>query len=112
MNQQNYREQMFKGLLQVIEDTGRNDKRYDETQKPRDILEMLELVLATSILATSVDRETIRESCEESYFNIRRMALTLYEDDLKKEMMQFNTPEGGGVPVKNKSKESLRPGNA
>ena len=111
MTQPNYREQMFKGLLQVIENIGKNDKKYDENQKPRDILEMLELILATSIVATSIDRETIRESCEESYFNIRRMALSMYEDGLKTELDQSHSSDSGKFPVKKNPKEQRPSGN-
>lgn len=80
MAENNYREQMFNDLVQVIENTGKGDDSYDDLQKARDILEILELILANSILATSINKETIRESCEESYINIRRIALSIYQD--------------------------------
>lgn len=85
MDQNNYREQMFNGLVKVLESIGKDDKPYDQSQKAKDMLEVLELVLASTITATSADRESVRESCEESYFNIRKIALTLYEEEQQTE---------------------------
>jgi len=80
MGHPSYREAMFNGVVKVLESIGREDRQYDATQKPGDILEMLELILASSISATSTDRESVRESCEQSYFNIKKIALALHAE--------------------------------
>ncbi|WP_196214903.1 hypothetical protein [Piscirickettsia salmonis] len=76
--QQDYRELMFDGLSQLIEDLGKEDVDYDDYQKSEDILEVLEGLLAYGIYNTSIDAETIRDSCEESYVHIKRKALMMY----------------------------------
>jgi len=86
MGHPTYREAMFNGVVQVLERVGREDKHYDTTQKPGDILEMLELILASSIAATSADREAVRESCEQSYFNIKKIALALHAEQRDPEL--------------------------
>jgi hypothetical protein len=56
----------------------RNDSNYDNYQKARDILDMLEGLLAYAIYNTCISPETIRDSAEESYVNIKRRALEMF----------------------------------
>ena len=83
----NYRDQMFDAISNIIEVTGRDDANYDNHQKARDILEMLESLLAYAIYNTCISPETIRDSCEESYVSIKKRALMMfdkfYEQDSK-----------------------------
>jgi len=72
-----YREEMFNNLADVIENTGKDDKGYDGLDKARDILEVLESLLAFAIYNTSISEETIKQSAEESHTNIREGALDM-----------------------------------
>ena len=81
MSEKNYREQMFNGILQVLDSTGKGDKPYDDTQKTIDMLEILELTLASTISAIAPDREAIREACDEAAFHIKKIALDLFEQE-------------------------------
>lgn len=77
-NNRNYRDQMFETISQVIEKAGGEDSDYDNYRKAQDILEVLESLLAYAIYNTCVSPETIRDSCEESYVNIKKRALSMF----------------------------------
>ncbi|STX27778.1 Uncharacterised protein [Legionella beliardensis] len=78
-----YKDKMFDGISKYIEETGSHDEHYTNEAKARDILEVLEALLAYTIYTTCVSKETVRDSCEESYFNIKRQALALMEKELQ-----------------------------
>ena len=79
---------MFAELSQVIEATGKGDESYDNKAKAVDILSVLESLLAYTIYTTCVTSEHVRDSCEESYMQIKRQAL---------EMIKANPPEDSKV---------------
>ncbi|MBA3662226.1 MAG: hypothetical protein H0W64_10880 [Gammaproteobacteria bacterium] len=74
----NYREQMLANISDVIEKTGAHDEKYDAFAKARDILDVLESLMAYAIYNTCISTETIRDSAEESYVNIKRRALAMF----------------------------------
>ena len=76
-----YREQMFDVISQAIENTGKGDESYDDHQKALDILGVLENLLAYTIYTTCDSAETVRDSCEESHVNIKKLALRLMESE-------------------------------
>jgi hypothetical protein len=78
-----YKDQMFDTIAKCIEETGKNDSNYTNEAKARDILELLESLLSYTIYATCISKETIRDSCEESYINIKRHALALMDKEHK-----------------------------
>jgi hypothetical protein len=79
----NHKDQMFDTISKCIEETGKNDPNYTNEAKARDILEVLEALLSYTIYTTCISKETIRDSCEESYINIKRHALALMDKELK-----------------------------
>jgi hypothetical protein len=81
MSEKNYREQMFNGILKVLETTGKGDQPYDDTQKTIDILEILELTLASTLIAIAPDKDSVRDACDEAAFHIKKIAINLYEQE-------------------------------
>ena len=79
----NHRNSLLDAIALAIEKTGHDDESYDDVQKARDILDVLESLLAYAIYNTSVNPDSIRDSCEESYVNIRRQALMLFNRDME-----------------------------
>jgi hypothetical protein len=78
-----YKDQLFDSTSKCIEEIGKQDESYTNEAKARDILEVLEALLSYTIYTTCVSRDTIRDSCEESYFNIKKQALMLMEKELQ-----------------------------
>ncbi|MCX7116609.1 MAG: hypothetical protein NTW94_01620 [Legionellales bacterium] len=72
---------MFEEISQIIEKTGADDAGYVAEKKALDIFAVLESLLAYTIYATSVSPETIRDSAEESYVNIKRQALHMLKEN-------------------------------
>jgi hypothetical protein len=72
-----YKDEMFEKMSQVIEEIGKDDESYDNYKKSTDVLEALEGLLSYAIYSTSIDSTTVRDSCEESYMNIKRTALRM-----------------------------------
>jgi hypothetical protein len=79
----NYRDEMFDTLANAIENVGKSDESYDNYLKALDILEVLESLLAYTIYNTCDSPETIRDACEESYINIKKRALLMFENSKK-----------------------------
>lgn len=79
--QPGYRDQMFDALSIAIENTGKDDPSYDNHQKALDILSVLENLLAYTIYSTCDSADTVRDSCEESHVNIKKMALRMMENE-------------------------------
>lgn len=79
-----YKEELFNTLADAIENIGKDDPTYSETQKALDILDVLESLLAYTVYSTSVSIETVRTSAEESYMNIKKRALDMMSDELNK----------------------------
>ena len=79
----NYRDQMFDTLANAIENTGKSDESYDNYLKALDILDVLESLLAYTIYNTSDSQDTIRDASEESYINIKKRALKMFENSKK-----------------------------
>ncbi len=79
----NYKEQMFDTLSTAIENIGKDDPSYTDHDKALDILDVLESLLAYSIFTTCVTSDNVRDSCEESYMNIKRRALRILEQEAK-----------------------------
>ena len=79
INERKYKECLFEKISDIIENIGQEDSNYDNYQKARDILEVLEGLLAYAIYNTCVSPETIRDSAEESYVNIKKKALEMYK---------------------------------
>ena len=80
-NQTSYREKMLQDISQVIENTGKVDTTYTNYQKALDILEVLEGLLAYTIFTTCTTVENIRDASEESYVNIKKSALMMFESE-------------------------------
>ncbi|STX51588.1 Uncharacterised protein [Legionella busanensis] len=78
-----YKDQLFDDISRCIEDVGSQDEQYNNEDKARDILEVLEALLAYTIYTTCISKDTVRDSCEESYFNIKRQALVLMDKELQ-----------------------------
>lgn len=76
-----YQQQMFEAVAKVIEEVGAGDKAYDDEKKALDILNVLESLLAYAIYNTSISAETIRDSAEESYVNIKKRALRMLKEN-------------------------------
>ena len=79
----NYRDEMFDTRANAIESVGKSDESYDNYLKALDILEVLESLLAYTIYNTSDSPETIRDACEESFINIKKRALLMFENGKK-----------------------------
>lgn len=80
-----YHEILFNTLAESIESVGKDDPNYSETQKALDILDVLESLLAYAIYSTSNSLETVRDSAEESYINIKKRALHMMNNELNGE---------------------------
>ena len=83
MNKISHRDTLIETISTAIEKSGQDDPTYDNIQKSRDILDVLENLLAYAICNTSISTDTIRDSCEESYVNIKRRALAMFEQEQK-----------------------------
>lgn len=84
MNQpKHYREALFDAIANTIENVGKNDPEYTPTQKSLDILDVLENLLAYTIYSTCNSLETVRDSAEESYVNIKKRALHMMKQELE-----------------------------
>ena len=77
-----YREEMFDKISKIIEETGSNDATYDSYKKAQDVLDVLEGLLSYAIYTTSISPETVRDSCEQSYVNIKKNALKMINKEL------------------------------
>ena len=75
-----YEKDMFDGISKIIEETGAGDEAYSNEDKALDILGVLESLLAYTIYTTCISPETIRDSAEQSYVNIKRQALQMLQD--------------------------------
>lgn len=75
-----YQRQMFDAIGKILEETGADDQMYSNEEKALDILNVLESLLAYSIYNTCISAETIRDSAEESYVNIKKRALRMLKD--------------------------------
>lgn len=75
-----HRDEMFDKVSKLIEETGKSDANYSDKEKALDILSVLEGLLAYTIYTTCINSETVRDSCEESYINIKRQALHMMEN--------------------------------
>lgn len=84
MKKIDYRELMLKKLAAIIEEIGVGDEEYNSVKKSLDVLEVLEILLAFAIYNTSNSIDTIRDSSEESYFNIKRRAIYYYKKKIEK----------------------------
>ena len=80
----NHRDEMFDALSEAIEKAGKTDKDYSNYDKALDILDVLENLLAYTIFSTCLTTEQIRDSCEESYFAIKKRALQIYHNENEK----------------------------
>lgn len=89
-----YRESLLNQLSEIIENHGANDKEYDNLTKALDILDVLEVLLAYTIYNTNVSADTIRDSAEESYFNIKRRALAHFRNDQEAERSKQRSSVG------------------
>lgn len=76
----NYEQEMFANISTIIEKTGAADEAYTAEKKALDILSVLESLLAYTIYTTCIDAETIRDSAEQSYVNIKRQALFMLKE--------------------------------
>jgi len=79
----NYREQMLTDIATVIENAGKDDEAYVDTDKALDILMVLEGLLGYTIFTVSEDANDVRDAAEESYMGIKRRALQLMRDEDK-----------------------------
>jgi len=102
-----YRDKLLNQLTEIIENLGANDKDYDDTQKSLDILDVLELLLGYTIHTTCNSIDTIRDSSEESYFNIKRRALTFYRNETSKNPANSGA-SNGSVPKPSATRQSLQ----
>ncbi len=76
-----YERQMFDSISKIIETSGVGDSTYTAEKKAVDIFAVLESLLAYTIYTTCVNSETIRDSAEESYINIKRQALHMLKEN-------------------------------
>lgn len=76
-----HKKALLESLSLTIEKAGQDDPDYDNFDKARDILDTLESLLAYAIYNTCVSPETIRDSAEESYVNIKRRALAIWNNN-------------------------------
>lgn len=76
---QNYADEMFAKISQVIEETGQKDPDYDDTKKANDIFNVLESLLAYTVYTTCVTKEHVEESTQMCYDNIKAQALEILE---------------------------------
>lgn len=76
----NHKMTLIETISAAIEKSGQDDPTYDNIQKSRDILDALESLLAYAIYNTCISPETIRDSSEESYINIKRRALAIWNN--------------------------------
>lgn len=74
---QTYKTQMFDEVSKIIEATGQGDSNYSAEEKAMDIFVVLESLLAYTIYTTCISAESVRDSAEESYINIKRQALEM-----------------------------------
>lgn len=70
-------DKMFTEISKIIEQTGKDDNAYTNEKKAIDILSVLENLLAYTIYSTCNTTEEVRDSAEETYFNIKRQALAI-----------------------------------
>lgn len=70
-------DKLFEVLSQTIENHGKDDNEYDDKKKALDILNVLESLLSYTIYTTCLTSDNVRDSCEESFINIKRQALDM-----------------------------------
>ena len=75
----------------MIEESGNGDESYDDMRKATDIMDILENLLAYIIYTMCVSTDHVRDTCEESYMNIKHQALKMMYDHLASEMPQTAT---------------------
>ena len=102
MADNDYREKMLNQLSEIIEKMGSDDKGYDNIKKSLDILEVLEVLLAYTIYNTSNSMDTIRDSSEESYFNIKRRALAYYHKNKEASKTQVKSEKPNFEKIPNR----------
>jgi hypothetical protein len=76
-----YAQEMVENISKIIEQTGENDKDYTVEKKALDIMRVLEHVLAYTLYTTCDDSDSIRDSAEQSYLNIRGQALRILNEN-------------------------------
>ena len=90
MEKNNYREQMLEQISEILEKVGGDDEKYNNAMKSLDIIETLEILLAYTIFGTTNSTEGIRDSAEESYFNIKRRAVLYHKQNKEIEREKTN----------------------
>ena len=80
-----YADTMFAEISNIIETTGKDDPEYTNKTKALDILNVLEGLLAYTIYSTCYTTDEIRDSAEETYFNIKKQALAILRKHPPKE---------------------------
>jgi hypothetical protein len=75
----NYQSQMLDAVSEILETTGKSDPAYSNEQKALDIFHVLESLLSYTIFTVCLTSDQIRDTCEESYLNIKRNALAILE---------------------------------
>ena len=75
-----YEKHMFEEVSRVIEGIGAGDSAYTPEEKALDIFSVLESLLAYTIYTTCISPETVRDSAEESYVNIKKQALHMLRE--------------------------------
>ncbi|HEU5281722.1 MAG TPA: hypothetical protein VFU82_07085 [Gammaproteobacteria bacterium] len=81
MEKVDYKEKLFDVISTAIEETGKEDTAYTDAEKALDILDVLESLLAYTIYTTCDSDDTIRDSAEESYINIKKRALMMLKNE-------------------------------
>lgn len=94
-----YKEKMYTVIADLFEKTGANNPSYTETKKATDILEVLSTLLAFTIYNSCPNSETIRDTCEAAYFQIKQMSLAYHY-----QMQQENSRE---TKVENRPVQSV-----
>ncbi len=82
-----YKEKMYTVIAELFEQIGANNSSYSATQKATDILEVLSTLLAFTIYNSCPNSETIRDTCEAAYFQIKQMSLA-YHHQMQNEKEQ------------------------
>ncbi len=70
-----YKEIMLNNIADVLDKIGTDDSEYTDKQKTIDSLEVLEYLLAYGIANACIDRETIRDACDDVAASIKKLAL-------------------------------------
>jgi hypothetical protein len=74
-----HREKLFETLSSAIEKIGNDDPKYSNNQKSEDILDVLENLLAYTIILRSNDPDEVRDSCESAYVSLKQRAVIMYK---------------------------------